>query len=320
MSINEKWVCLKVPLTCGEWVQGRLYGDDFLVSCPIDIFTKISLSCQKKETQDISVTASRIDHDGNVTYPPKAINAVKKVCSELGINSFDFKLEIECPKPEGKGFATSSADVLGSIMAVLKLFDLNIPASKFFRMGVEIEPSDSIGFSGLWKINHRINSAKKMANFDPLYLGEMVRGQVMVIDLGGKVETLEFNQNKYLTDLYDKNEATSLKAYNYVKEGIYNRDLSLMAKGSTLSAISHQKILPKEELECIIDNLPTLEALGVVVAHSGTLVGVIYPEEKKDMTDFYSWHRREGPGEIIGNYPLRGGGVEWIGGGVIEAS
>lgn len=305
-------------MTCGEWVQGRIGGKDFLVSCPVGVYTTISLTYYRINADDLKIDGKRIDHDGVASYPEKAVRAVENVCNLLAIKGFGFKIEINCPKPVGKGFATSSADVLGSIMAVLKLFKVDLPPEKFFRLGIEIEPSDSLGYLGLWKINHRMKYKAERGAVEPCYLGREVPGKVMVLDLGGEVETLRFNENQHLGDLYRRNETPSKRAYDYVKRGIRTKNLALMAKGSTLSSISHQRILPKKELDCIVDSFESLGALGIVIAHSGTLVGFIYPSEKKDFDSFYSWHRKYGPGKIVGVFELKGGEVKMTGGGIYE--
>lgn len=319
---DTHWVSLKMPLTCGEWVQGRLGGEDFLVSCPIDIFTSITLSCQKIEGEDNRIKALRQEEDGEWSYPEKAVKALENASFNMGLRGYFFELEINCPKPLEKGFATSSADVFGSIMALKKLFNLELSAEKFFKLGVEIEPSDSIGFPGLWKINHRGVKLKENKKFSPapIYLGGEVEGKVIVIDFGGKIETTSFNNDEGLNHLYEETSRESMQAYKYIRKGIKQKNLALMARGATLSALSHQRILPKRELGTVVESLGKIKALGLVVAHSGTLMGIIYPSHKTDFNEFYKWHHDMGRGKVLGEFNLRGGGVEWTGGGVIEAS
>jgi L-threonine kinase len=61
-----------------------------------------------------------------------------------------------------------------------------------------------------------------------------------------------------------------------VKEGLSQGNAALIARGATLSAWANQRILPKEELPVIFDIALSSGALGINIAHSGTVVGILY--------------------------------------------
>ena len=60
-----------------------------------------------------------------------------------------------------------------------------------------------------------------------------------------------------------------------MKAGLRRGNLADIGYGATLSARVHQRILYKPQLETVIGLAREVEALGVNVAHSGTVIGVL---------------------------------------------
>jgi len=67
-----------------------------------------------------------------------------------------------------------------------------------------------------------------------------------------------------------------------VEQGVKNADCCLIGAGATLSALANQQILHKPSLERIIEISGTFGAVGVNVAHSGTVIGVLFDSEAAD--------------------------------------
>ena len=64
-----------------------------------------------------------------------------------------------------------------------------------------------------------------------------------------------------------------------LREALYEKDSQKLAKASTRSAVAHQSILSKPNLEEINQWVIDQGALGLTIAHSGTVIGILWPEE-----------------------------------------
>jgi len=115
---------------------------------------------------------------------------------------------------------------------------------------------------GLWR--------ESLGNAPPL--------NVVIIDPGGEVDTLEFDSRKDLQILNEKKEQEIIKALAYVREGITEKDPEKIGRGATISAIANQETLFKPQLEDIIKLSKQFRAMGVSVAHSGTVIGILLSE------------------------------------------
>ncbi|ACB84527.1 GHMP kinase [Natranaerobius thermophilus] len=315
---------VKVPLTCGEWVQGTIDGQDFLVSCPINAFSIVTLElfAVDERTEVKPISGVRYGPHGFPQIPGKAIQALQRFVSEpnndLNIPSkikiadkYGMNLTIKSDLPSAQGFGTSSADIYGTLYNLYNLIgasfhDQYILSSSLARQATKIEPSDTNCFRQLTAMNHRTGKGAT-------YLGTVPKGQVAILNFYGSVDTEKFNQQKNLRELNKIKEPQVEAAYRYLLHGIRIKDLKLMAKGSTLGARSHQEVLHREEVEKILELYPKAGALGVIRAHSGTALGLIYPEGdlyKKYFREWYLKYQIEDTAEFLGFYNLVNGGID----------
>jgi len=65
-----------------------------------------------------------------------------------------------------------------------------------------------------------------------------------------------------------------------ISEGLATGDITLIGKGATISARANQQILFKPHLEKMIAIGHTWGAVGVNIAHSGTVVGILFSVNK----------------------------------------
>jgi L-threonine kinase len=91
---------------------------------------------------------------------------------------------------------------------------------------------------------------------------------------GGTVDTVEFNRCKIA---YTRSQKAKVRlAYEMAAVGLRRRDWRLVGAAATISARVNQDILFKPGLEELIDLSRRLGAYGVVVAHSGTVMGMLH--------------------------------------------
>ena len=262
----------KAPGTCGELAQGLLSGDHFLITCPIEIYS--------------TVMVDAFEGSGSVFGPdacPKAIKAAELTLSHLGVSNVNVHLTIENPLPRGKGMASSTADVSASVQATAKALGKSLDPNEIARIALSIEPSDGVMFPGIAMFDHRYGKLYKA-------LGAVSKACIVVLDFGGRVDTLAFNatdRRERLTAL----EPKFVESVSLIEKGLSVGDLDLIGQGATLSALANQEILPKPKLHEVIRLAGDLGAAGVNVAHSGTVMGMIFDDDSERVEKALKTHR-----------------------------
>lgn len=249
---------VKVPGSCGELVQGTREGVPFLVTCPVNLYTTVT------------VTDENMAHRG---LGAKAEKALERTLHYLGETSFPYGITLSSELPIGKGMASSSADIAAVCYAVAAVFGHEITAPEVSRIAAGIEPTDGIFFDGVVRLNHMTGECYEA-------LGVLPRIQIAIFDTGGAVDTLDFHQRKDLGELSEKNERQTDAALALLSEP---RTAASIAAAATKSAVANQSILHKAKLKEIIEEARALGALGINVAHSGTILGVLFSPDRKKL-------------------------------------
>ncbi len=287
----------KVPCTCGELVQGMVDGRSFLVSCPIDIYSRVDV------TLGFSDLPSRGGPRGSEAQPfAKARRAVDLTLAHLGLPGTSFCLEVSCPLPPAKGFGTSTADVVGAVAATAAAAGRAISPEQVAMLAVSVEPSDSTAFPDLALFDHRAGDGFERLGPSPPLL-------VVVLEFEGTVDTLEYNAGLDLARLA-RLEHEHLGALELLRRGLRQHRLQLIGEAATASALANQQLLPKTQLDGVIALARHHGALGVCVAHSGTAMGALFdPGEIGRAEEMIRW----AGGELEGL--LRGWVSRMVGGG-----
>lgn len=243
--------------TCGELAQGQFTsGEDFLVTLPVDLWSEVRV---KIDTASSGVR-------GNVEKTKTSL-AIRKALDTLGFPNWGATFHVQSDLPEGKGMASSSADIVAACRAVSAALNLPFSAEEISRIAISIEPTDGVMYSSVVCYNHRTGIFLET-------LGEMPSAHLLVLDLGNEVDTIAFNQ---IPKNYTAAEREKIqRAYELIRMGIQMRDLAQIGLGSTLSAEVNQRILPKPHFEKIIHIAREHGASGVCAAHSGTVLGLLF--------------------------------------------
>jgi L-threonine kinase len=102
--------------------------------------------------------------------------------------------------------------------------------------------------------------------------------RVVVLDFGGEVDTLEFNSTERDGDL-KRLEPRMAEAVSLIETGMRKGDISLIGRGATASSTANQEILFNPNLESVLELSNETGAVGVNVAHSGTVIGMLFPDD-----------------------------------------
>lgn len=247
------------PGTCGEWVQGSRNGIPFLVDCPIDRFSEAKVTLTESMSWALPEGKTK-------TY--QVLELIKK---DLGLPTLGGSVEFLQQLPEGKGMASSTADITAASAATLIALGEDPRPERLADLASRVEPSDSVMFAGITEIEHITGKNHCM-------LGSSVPALFLAIDFGGSLDTKGFNANPGLASHYRRNEIEIERAYRLAREGIEQMDLEKLAIASTISARCNQEMNPKPFFEPFLEWIQQNGGLGVVVAHSGTLLAGVFPQ------------------------------------------
>lgn len=276
---------------CGELVQGVVENRYFLITCPINITARATVTL---------LSGGRFQAPAG---KGKALAAVRRTLALLGEKRWGARLTITNPLPPGKGLASSTADIAAATVATARALGKEISLEDIKRVALAIEPSDGTFLPGVVAIDHLRGEFWE-------YLGEPPPLEVLIVDPGGMVDTVLFNQRRDLEALNRAKEETVRRAVALVKEGMDRGQGEMIARGATLSALANQGILYKPELETILALATRCGALGVNTAHSGTVMGILYRPGEVDCQELESKIRAALPYVHFIRATLTGGGVQ----------
>ena len=259
--MKAKAIC---PASCGELLQGVIGTSEKLISYPIDLYAAVTI-------EESKVPARTMDRR-------KAVEGMYRTLEYFGLPrkiGDTLSVEVVSHIPVAKGMASSTADIAASIVATAALLGKEISRDDLGRLCVAIEPTDSTIFPTLTLFDHlkgiRIESCDWIPPLD-----------VFVLESEKILDTQDFRKNDYTKErLENKNKIE--KAYQIFQESCRTKDTGGLGKAATLSALTNQNILPKDKLEEIIDTVLALGCFGVNVAHSGTVIGILYDKEIVDL-------------------------------------
>jgi L-threonine kinase len=256
---SGRTVRTRAPGTCGEFVQGAIDGQDFLVNCPVDLYSEAVASPGEQAGL----------HLYHAELHGKVVQAVEKVRQICGIE-LRHEMRIDSHIPRGKGMASSTADLTAAVEALCRSCAVRLSDEQFAKVLTAVEPSDCVHFPGIAHVNHL---SGELLDMMPAPSGM----RVLVIDCGGEVDTVSFDRERARA-VYRRNQPAIGAALHLVKLGLRKGDDRAVAMAATLSSKLSQEILPKPQFDELLACARECGALGVNCAHSGTVLGVLYRE------------------------------------------
>lgn len=246
--------------TFGELLQGVLEdGSDFLVTFPIARSAK-------------AVFHLRAD-DSRVRVEPgerrKAALLATRVLRHFG-HPGGGVLRLSGDLPIGKGLASSSADLVATGRAVANSLGVRLDETTIEAFLRDIEPTDGVMYSGIVSYHHRaVRLRRRMGFLPPL--------TVVAHDEGGMVDTVAFNQLAKPFSAEDRKEYGAL--LDRLTEAVAIADLRTVGQVATRSAEMNEKLRPRDDFEAMRRICDEVDGLGLVLAHSGTTLGILLAED-----------------------------------------
>ena len=289
-------VTVAVPGTCGELVQGwhAAWDQAVLVSCPITCTNQLTVQLQEEPV--ISVLGS-----------PPAASVKLRQAARLALDAFDAgqrpdlgaHIRVSRQLPLGRGMASSTADVVAVLAAVALALGLSPPpAKKLARLACCIEPSDSTMFAELTLLAYRDEGRHET-------LGRAPALPLLLLDTGRVVDTLAYNAHLDLAASRRLAASTEM-ALTMLKMGLSTQDAVVIGAAASLSAQSYQAVNPSPLVAQAQPWVMATGAVGLVRAHSGSLVGLLYPPET-ELAEPAAWLASRFRGQLS-QTQLTGGG------------
>lgn len=171
--------------------------------------------------------------------------------------------------PEGKGMASSTADVVATLRCLDSIFDTRTPASVVCDILREIERSDSVFLDRYALYLSGRQAVVRRFDYMPQY-------HACYIDEGGAVDTersgpalLAYYRSR--ADAYAANLQRAIEAFE-------RADAAGIAHCATASALLAQGVLPKRSFDAMLAQRARFGADGIVVAHTGSVIGYLFRE------------------------------------------
>lgn len=260
------------PGTAGELIEGYFEGNEVMVTCPVSIFAKV-----KSGPDNLQIKGKKAS-----------------VLASSFYGSAPLSLHVKSPLPEGKGMASSTADISAVIAATALSKRIYPSVRTISRLASRIEPGDSSFIPGnvlfQFKTGKILSICPSLPPFD-----------ILLFDEGGFINTQLFNRNRNVAQIRKRHEGQFKKILAEFMEGSFAGNLYLVGKAAAESAFLNQEILYKPHLEWIYREGKKYGSYGVVAAHSGTVMGLMINQSFPHETFIHSVNQKTG-----GNLKLMG--------------
>ncbi|GIJ54820.1 GHMP family kinase ATP-binding protein [Virgisporangium aurantiacum] len=243
--------------TFGELLQGVLPEPDadFLVTLPVARWTTAQFRADPWAT----------DVDVRPAHKHKARRLARMLLTAAGAPGGGV-VTIDSSLPEGKGMASSSADLVATARAVGNALRLDLAPDVIEGFLREIEPTDGVLYPAIVAFDHRAVRLRS-------WLGSLPTLTIVGVDEGGTIDTVEFNRIEKPFSAADRREYARL--LDRLTAAVAARDVATVGAVATRSAEMNQILRPKRLLAAVTGICGAVGGLGVAAAHSGTMLGVL---------------------------------------------
>ncbi|NGN63382.1 kinase [Streptomyces sp. A7024] len=243
--------------TFGELLQGVLPEEDgdFLVTLPVARWTMAAFRAEP-DTAELVVRPAR---------KTKALRLARMIAADAGFTGGGL-LTVDSVIPEGKGLASSSADLVATARAVGGGLGLRLSARRIERYLARIEPTDGVLYPAVVAYHHRSVRLRSV-------LGALPTMTVVGVDEGGTVDTVAFNRQP--KPFGSRDRETYARLLERLTVAVLRGDLAEVGAVATQSALMNQVLRPKRSLAQLRAVCREVGGLGVAVGHSGTTLGLL---------------------------------------------
>lgn len=251
--------------TFGELLQGVLprTGQHFMVTSPLAAWSTATFQYDP-ERSSIEVLP------GHKLKSARLAMGALRAAGHLGGG----RLWLSSDLPEGKGMASSSADLVATARAVADAFGTRLTVVDIECLLRQIEPSDGVMYDEIVDFGHRdVRLRESLGTLPPM--------TIVAHDEGGQVDTISHNQSAASYSEDEQHEYAHL--LGMAREAIRHSDLGAISRVATRSAVLSSRRLPRRTLADLLRICQDIDGLGVACAHSGTMLGILLPHDDPDV-------------------------------------
>lgn len=244
------------PGSAGEVIQGIIEGREVLVSLTIDRFSEMEvfLGGEGEGTERLW----------------KSKKALELALKHFGGEHLRGRVAFRRRRslPEGKGFASSTADIAALLGALAKLLGRTIRGEEIAQIALSIEPTDGTFFQN-WCLFDHLHGEAFFSLPAPRFLG------VVVVEPPEEVETLSVDRER-LHRHFERFARETENAFRLLERGLEEGDLTLVGKAATLSSALMEEHRKSKIFPLLAQAVQEIGALGVSRAHTGSAFGVLF--------------------------------------------
>ncbi len=252
----------RCPASCGELIQGWVLGSEKLISCPINWFSTVEVC----------------DGVPDARERPRMRDMLKRV-----LRHFDLpeelhqmlRIRFDSTIPVAKGMASSTADIAATAVATARHLNQHLTEQEIADICLQIEPTDSTIFSALTLFDHNTGQTQIGHNWSP----EL---SILILENEQQLITADYHRLDRRHTLL-ANAGKLEQSWIYFQEAARNNDVYKLGQAATLSAEASQNILPKPAFDKLLPLIEIHDLYGLNVAHSGTVVGLFFNENRHDI-------------------------------------
>jgi L-threonine kinase len=273
----------RCPGTCGELIQGVFNQTPSLVSAPIDWFSEIEVSTRRFASP--------------MNLKPKMAYAARSVCHAFDIElAHLLKLNIShrSSLPIAKGFASSTADIIATIVALTAHFGAVMPPEAINTLASSIEPSDASALPYCALFDHINGRVIQDYPWQPSC-------NILILESASQLDTVSAHQSLNWQSHHNSHQQDFDLLLNRFNKAISEQNLARLGEATSMSAEIHQHLLPKPLLFELLDQVVP-DIYGINIAHTGTIIGLLYDAQRIDINSVLS---RVDQRQLQHHYPLR---------------
>ena len=252
---------VRAPGTCGEFLQGSIDGQSFLVTCPINRYSYALSNVIQPFSKEFCA------------LQPKSAQArklVQELVQQKNKNQICPPVYVRSDILQGKGMASSSADISVTAMATALAMDYDLSLKELEQICLSVEPTDASFYQGVTQFDYIKGTISKPLGMCPPL-------KILVFDEGGSIDTVSFNKQADLQNKILEKESIIQESFDLFKQGLITHDIKLIGQAATSSAFGNQRILYKPNLYDFHDVGNSYNSVGTIIAHSGTIMGLLFP-------------------------------------------
>ncbi|RVC60170.1 kinase [Mesorhizobium sp. M00.F.Ca.ET.038.03.1.1] len=226
-----------------------------------------------------SMVTFRPREQGDIRARPmergKAARAAALTLNHLGFADVGGDLTLESDIPVGHGYGSSTADVTAAIRAAAAATHATLRRSTICRLAVKAEEASDATAYG----DQAVLFAQREGCVIEHFGGEIPPLAVVGFRIGGArpIDTVSLPPARYDSQEIEQFRVLRGLAFQAVRE----QNPRLIGRVATASTLISQRHLAKPRLRAVVELAKEHAACGLQVAHSGTLMGVLFdPTER----------------------------------------